>query len=120
MAAFEEGADVNAQGSQYGTALQAAASYGKTETVRLLLNKGADINVQGGYFGTALHAAAWRGITEIQPFEFSMQSFNIVFGMFDGRGVLNAKRCDLRGQFDHDDDACGRSHPVHGIAIENG
>ncbi|KAK4117923.1 hypothetical protein N657DRAFT_584570, partial [Parathielavia appendiculata] len=55
---LDNGADVNAQGGQYGTALQAAASKGEMEIVRLLLDNGADVNAQGGEYGTALQAAA--------------------------------------------------------------
>ncbi|KAF4419061.1 hypothetical protein FACUT_11591 [Fusarium acutatum] len=53
-----EGADVNAQGGEYGNALQAASYYSKLEIVQLLLQKGADVNAQGGYFGNALQAAS--------------------------------------------------------------
>ena len=57
--------DINAEGGEYGNALQAAAvaaAYGKNEAiVRLLLDRGADINAQGGKYGNALQAAAYRG-----------------------------------------------------------
>ncbi|KAJ7159335.1 ankyrin repeat-containing domain protein, partial [Mycena crocata] len=56
-----ERADINAQSGKYGSALQAAASRGETETVQLLLDHGADVNGQGGYYGLALQAAAWQG-----------------------------------------------------------
>jgi ankyrin repeat protein len=39
----ENGADVNAQGGLFGTALQAAAEKGDEEIVAILLEKGADI-----------------------------------------------------------------------------
>ncbi|KAK6977750.1 ankyrin repeat-containing domain protein [Favolaschia claudopus] len=55
------GADVNAQGGEYGSALQAAAYLGHENIVYILLDKGANVNAQGGYFGTALQAAASRG-----------------------------------------------------------
>ncbi|EWZ78674.1 hypothetical protein FOWG_17093 [Fusarium oxysporum f. sp. lycopersici MN25] len=42
-----EGADVNAQGGEYGNALQAASYEGNLETVQLLLDKGADANEYG-------------------------------------------------------------------------
>ncbi|KAJ9482639.1 hypothetical protein VN97_g10788, partial [Penicillium thymicola] len=58
------GADVNAQGGQYGNALQAAAWLGNAETVQILLGAGADVNAQGGHFGNALQAAASRGNAE--------------------------------------------------------
>ena len=52
------GARINAQGGQYGNALQAAASQGYIEAVKLLLDQGADVNAQGGQYGNALQAAA--------------------------------------------------------------
>ena len=58
---LEVGADVNAQGGEYGNALQAAAYNGSSETVQILLRAGADVNAQGGEYGNALQAAAWRG-----------------------------------------------------------
>jgi ankyrin repeat protein len=58
---LEKGADVNAQGGEYGNALYAAADGGHLEIVQLLLEKGADINAQGGYYGNALQAAAQGG-----------------------------------------------------------
>ncbi|KAJ6609563.1 ankyrin repeat-containing domain protein [Mycena sp. CBHHK59/15] len=62
---LEKGADVNAQGGAYGSALQATSYRGTTEIVGLLLEKGADVNAQGGVFGSALQAASYRGNTEI-------------------------------------------------------
>lgn len=41
---LDKGADVNAQGSNYGNALQAALSRGYKTVVQMLLDKGADIN----------------------------------------------------------------------------
>jgi ankyrin repeat protein len=40
----EKGADVNAQGGRYGSALQAASARGHDQVVQLLLEKGVDIN----------------------------------------------------------------------------
>ncbi|KAF7516056.1 hypothetical protein PCG10_002500 [Penicillium crustosum] len=51
------GADINAQGGEYGNALQAAAWHGSPETVQILLGAGADVNAQGGQYGNALQAA---------------------------------------------------------------
>ncbi|KAM0347574.1 hypothetical protein ACHAP4_011295 [Fusarium culmorum] len=56
-----EGADVNAQGGQYGNALQAASYRGHLKVVQLLLEKEADINAQGGEYGNALQAASRGG-----------------------------------------------------------
>jgi ankyrin repeat protein len=48
------GANVNAQGGRYGTALQASASMRDTEIVQLLVDQGANVNGEGGQYGTAL------------------------------------------------------------------
>ena len=62
---LKAGADVNAEGGSYGTALQAAAARGHDRTVELLLDRGADINAEGGYYGTALQAASVEGCEKI-------------------------------------------------------
>ncbi|EDU40458.1 ankyrin repeat domain containing protein [Pyrenophora tritici-repentis Pt-1C-BFP] len=58
---LEKGADVNAQGGEYGNALQAASARGHEAIVKLLLDKGADVNAQGGGYGNALQAASAGG-----------------------------------------------------------
>ncbi|KNB16400.1 hypothetical protein FOXG_14775 [Fusarium oxysporum f. sp. lycopersici 4287] len=60
-----EGAEINAQGGQYGNALQAASYEGHQEVVQLLLDKGAEINAQGGEYGNALQASSFRGKREV-------------------------------------------------------
>ncbi|CAI7672865.1 unnamed protein product [Penicillium discolor] len=62
---ISKGEDVNAQGGQYGNALQAASFKGFQGIVKLLLDKGADINAQGGEYGNALQAASLGGHQEI-------------------------------------------------------
>ncbi|KAI9703722.1 MAG: hypothetical protein M1836_007492 [Candelina mexicana] len=62
---IEAGADVDAQGGLYGTALQAASGEGDNEIVQQLLDAGADVNAQGGLYGTALQAASREGDNEI-------------------------------------------------------
>jgi hypothetical protein len=57
------GADVNAEGGVYHTALQAAAFNGNTTILKFLLENGADVNIIGGEYGTALQAASWSGST---------------------------------------------------------
>jgi ankyrin repeat protein len=54
-------ADVNAQGGQYGNALQAASLRGHEQVVKMLLDKGAKVNAQGGFYGNALQAALVGG-----------------------------------------------------------
>jgi ankyrin repeat protein len=51
---LENGADANAQGGEYGNALQAAAAEKNTEVVKMLLKNGADANAQGRRHGNAL------------------------------------------------------------------
>jgi len=51
---LSKGADVNAQGGYYSSALQAASYGGHDKTIELLLSKGADVNTQGGDYGSAL------------------------------------------------------------------
>jgi len=60
---LNRGADVHAQGGEYGNALQAASYKGHEQIVRLLVDKGADVNTQGGHYGNALYAASSEGQT---------------------------------------------------------
>ncbi|KAF9479769.1 hypothetical protein BDN70DRAFT_833908, partial [Pholiota conissans] len=60
-----ERADANAEGEEYGFALQAASYAGDAEVVQLLLKNGADVNTQGGRYDSALRAASHRGHTKI-------------------------------------------------------
>jgi ankyrin repeat protein len=61
---LDAGANVNAIGGPYGTALQAAAWAGDIETIHVLLKAGADITISepiSGTYGTALQAACAAG-----------------------------------------------------------
>jgi ankyrin repeat protein len=58
---LEKGADVNAQGGWYGSALQAASTRGHEAIVSLLLEKGTDVNAQGSGYRSALQAASENG-----------------------------------------------------------
>src|SRR5262249_7066859 len=62
---LSKGAEVNAQGGEYGNALQAASRTGNEKVVELLLSKGAEVNAQGGGYGNALQAASWRGSEKV-------------------------------------------------------
>ncbi|CAI0655001.1 unnamed protein product, partial [Colletotrichum noveboracense] len=62
---LDKGADVNAQGGDYGNALQAASFKGHDNIVQMLLDKGADVNAHGGYYGNALQAASQGGHNNI-------------------------------------------------------
>ena len=56
-----KGADVNAQGGEYGNALQAASSEATRRWSSCCSSKGADVNAQGGDYGNALQAASHGG-----------------------------------------------------------
>jgi ankyrin repeat protein len=56
---------VNAQGGEYGIALQAASHKGNEAIVGLLFEKGSDVNAQGGEYRNALQAASSRGHEDI-------------------------------------------------------
>jgi ankyrin repeat protein len=58
---LERGAEVNAQGGHYGSALQAASYSGHDHIVQLLVERGAKVNAQGGRYGNALQAASVNG-----------------------------------------------------------
>ncbi|KAK3689356.1 ankyrin repeat-containing domain protein [Podospora appendiculata] len=55
---LDKQADVNIKGCKYGTALQAVCRKGSIDTAQLLLDHGAEVNTKSGKYGTALHAAA--------------------------------------------------------------
>jgi hypothetical protein len=62
---LDAGADVNAQGGEYGNALQAASARGYEQVVKMLLDAGADFNAQGGDYGNALQAASLGGYEQV-------------------------------------------------------
>jgi ankyrin repeat protein len=58
-------ADVNTQGRQYGSALQAAVVKGHDQIVERLLERGANVNAPGGPYDNALQAAEAYGYEQI-------------------------------------------------------
>jgi hypothetical protein len=62
---LDKDADVNAQGGEYGNALQAASEGGDEQVVKMLLDAGAEVNAQGGRYGNALQAASARGDEQV-------------------------------------------------------
>ncbi|KAF2994958.1 hypothetical protein E8E13_002790 [Curvularia kusanoi] len=60
-------ADINVQGGQYGSPLQAASVVGSEQLVKLLLDNNADVNTQPehGFCGQALQAASFWGHKEV-------------------------------------------------------
>jgi hypothetical protein len=66
------GADVNAQGGNYGHALQAASAKGVKETVQILIDAGALVNLPGSRQPDALTLASFEatraiGTTKVIP-----------------------------------------------------
>ncbi|KAM0329336.1 hypothetical protein ACHAQA_004641 [Verticillium albo-atrum] len=61
----ENGEDIDAQGGEYGNALQAALSRGHVKIVKLLLEKGADADAKGGWRINALETASFGGCIEV-------------------------------------------------------
>ncbi|KAH8813598.1 ankyrin repeat-containing domain protein [Flagelloscypha sp. PMI_526] len=64
----ENGADLNKDGGEYGSALQAAAENGALDVVGFLVEKGADVNKGEGHYGSALQAAARNGSLDVVEF----------------------------------------------------
>ena len=68
---IDNGADVNAQEKNGGTALMLASSNGHTDIAKLLIDKGADVNAQRDpgyspfYSLSALAIASFKGHREI-------------------------------------------------------
>ncbi|ETW83656.1 hypothetical protein HETIRDRAFT_47466 [Heterobasidion irregulare TC 32-1] len=65
LSLLEGGANPNAEGGQFHSALRVAASHGHEQIVRLLLEQGADVNLQGGRYGSVLQAAAYHGDEQV-------------------------------------------------------
>lgn len=62
---LDTGVDVNAEGGDYGNALQAASANGHLEIVRILLDRGANVNAKGGRYSHVLHAASYNGCDQV-------------------------------------------------------
>ncbi|ETS82683.1 hypothetical protein PFICI_04559 [Pestalotiopsis fici W106-1] len=62
---LDQGADVNAPGGKYGTALEAASAKGHKDIVSILLDKYADVNTESRGYGTALEAASAEGHKDV-------------------------------------------------------
>ena len=62
---LDAGADINMEGGEYCTGLQAASAWGHEDIVKRLLDKGAKVDVYGGIYGDPLQAASNNGFPEI-------------------------------------------------------
>jgi ankyrin repeat protein len=58
---LRRGVNVDVEGGDYGTALQAASSGGHLEVVDLLLAFGASVNIRNERYESAIQAAFWKG-----------------------------------------------------------
>lgn len=88
---LEAGADINTQGGNYGSGLQAAACYGRKESVQLLLEAGADVNAQR-YYGNSLQAAACNGSEESVPLLIVAGADTKIQGGYYGNALEAAAR----------------------------
>ncbi|PNP51564.1 hypothetical protein THARTR1_07820 [Trichoderma harzianum] len=89
--------DVNAQGGEYGSALQAAAWSGQAESIKRLSEKGAHVHVRGDKYGSALNAAVIMGY------------WNIVKMLLE-----NGARPDFHWQDEMDEDWLAEVQKEHG------
>ena len=64
---LENGAEVNAEGGEYGSALQAASFGGEQAIVKLLLKNGAEVNAEAGIYGSAIKKLLIENGAEVIP-----------------------------------------------------
>ncbi|RVD89519.1 uncharacterized protein DFL_000523 [Arthrobotrys flagrans] len=98
---LESGADVNAQGGLFQTALHAVVHNGHCELADMLLQKGARVNIKG-VNGTALQIAQQEGYTEIVKLLKQRKSrwFWSIFEISSGSGNSRApKEVSTQGGF---------------------
>lgn len=89
------GANIDAIGGNFGSALMLAAYRGDNECVEHLLANGADVNAQSKHHGSALHAAAAWGWTDIMALLISHGvDVNFVGGLFH-TALLAAIQSDI-------------------------
>lgn len=58
---LKKGANINAKGGEYGTALVAASRNNHEEVVQLLLKNGAKVNAESRDYGNAMSIALYEG-----------------------------------------------------------
>ncbi|KAI1869012.1 uncharacterized protein JN550_005999 [Neoarthrinium moseri] len=84
---MELGADPNAQGGQYHTALQCAAQSGDNLTVEYLLKHGADPNITGGMFHSPLQASYKYGYYLVSGTLYKYGARNDLLGGLGGSAM---------------------------------
>jgi hypothetical protein len=85
---LDAGANVNAQGGEYGKALQAASFRGHREIVTLLLDRGAETNALGEYYGNVLQAASFGGHKDLVKLLISRLDITLQSQDLYGRTLL--------------------------------
>lgn len=103
---LSRGADVNIQGGEYGTALQAAVAYGqykihvdetKIETViNILLAQGVNVDLEGGKYGSAIAAATKFGLSKVKRL-LSEYALSLPESMPGSEPILRTVRAFLDG-----------------------
>ncbi|KAK4896504.1 hypothetical protein LTR49_028133 [Elasticomyces elasticus] len=63
---LKQGANVNAQGEDFGNVLQAALSGGHKKEVAIFFEQGVDVDAQGGEYGNAPQVALAEGYEEVK------------------------------------------------------
>ncbi|KAL5462753.1 hypothetical protein PMIN06_001446 [Paraphaeosphaeria minitans] len=80
---LDQGAEINAQGGEFGNALQAASQAGHERIVKTLLgNKNTDVNAQGGFYGSALQAASFEGHEQVVQMLLTNADVNMQGGFY--------------------------------------
>lgn len=80
---LDQSIDINAQGGEFGNALQAASQAGHERLVGILLdNKTTNVNARGGYYGNALQAASFEGHEQIVQMLLSNADVNAQGGPY--------------------------------------
>src|SRR5204863_9527420 len=103
---LEKGADVNAQGGFFGSALQAASANRHEAIVTLLLEKGADINSQAASTETHCRRLQLMGMPNNRPGKCASLNFSRLVEFCDG--WLSRRQGIMCAQFT----ACKKCVPI--------
>lgn len=110
------GADVNAVGGEFGTALQVACFHGSYDTAALLLRRGADPNIRAGTFNTALRVAYGEGHGEIIDLLYGHGALNSLLGGRTG-SVMGAAIINWHDDYDATTDRIVQLVTKHGFDV---
>lgn len=110
------GADINAVGGEFGTALQVACFHGSYDTAALLLRRGADPNIRAGTFNTALQVAYGEGHGEIIDLLYEHGALNSLVGGRTG-SVMGAALINWHDEYDATTDRIVQLVTKHGFDV---